>query len=32
MRSFALLEGSKDTSANTQRTDIWEEFKQKLGG
>src|SRR6188508_780848 len=29
---FALLEGSKDTSANTQRTDIWEEFKQKLGG
>ena len=32
MTSFALLEGSKDTSANTQRTDIWEEFKQKLGG
>jgi spermidine/putrescine transport system substrate-binding protein len=30
--TFALLEGSKDTSANTQRTDIWEEFKQKLGG
>src|SRR6476469_9854197 len=29
---FALLEGSKDTSASTQRTDIWEEFKQKLGG
>ena len=29
---FALLEGSQDTSANTQRTDIWEEFKQKLGG
>ena len=29
---FALLEGSEDTSANTQRTDIWEEFKQKLGG
>jgi ABC-type Fe3+ transport system substrate-binding protein len=30
--TFALLEGSKDTSASTQRTDIWEEFKQKLGG
>ena len=29
---FALLERSEDTSANTQRTDIWEEFKQKLGG
>jgi spermidine/putrescine transport system substrate-binding protein len=29
---FKLLEGSEDTSANTQRTDIWEEFKQKLGG
>jgi spermidine/putrescine transport system substrate-binding protein len=27
---FALLEGSKDTSANTQRTDIWEEFKGHL--
>jgi spermidine/putrescine-binding protein len=29
---FKLLEGSEDTSGNTQRTDIWEEFKQKLGG
>lgn len=29
---FALLEGSKDTSASTQRTDIWEEFKQHRGG
>ncbi len=29
---FALLEGSQDTSASTQRTDIWEEFKQHRGG
>lgn len=28
---FALLEGSKDTSGNTQRTDIWEEFKGHIG-
>jgi spermidine/putrescine transport system substrate-binding protein len=27
--TFALLEGSKDTSASTQRTDIYEEFKSK---
>ena len=25
------LEGSKDTSSNTQRLDIWEEFKQNIG-
>jgi spermidine/putrescine transport system substrate-binding protein len=25
------LEGSKDTSGNTQRTDIYEEFKQNIG-
>ena len=28
---FALLEGSKDTSGSTQRTDIWEEFKGHIG-
>jgi spermidine/putrescine-binding protein len=28
---FALLEGSKDTSGNNQRIDIWEEFKQNIG-
>jgi len=26
------LEGSKDLSGNTQRIDIWEEFKSKVGG
>ncbi len=28
---FAILEGSKDTSSNNQRIDIWEEFKQNIG-
>ena len=28
---FKILEGSHDTSSNTQRTDIWEEFKQNIG-
>jgi spermidine/putrescine transport system substrate-binding protein len=29
---IASLEGSKDTSGNNQRIDIWEEFKQAVGG
>ena len=29
---IAKLEAQKDTSASTQRNDIWEEFKQKVGG
>ena len=29
---FDKLEGAQDTSGNTQRSDIWEEFKQKIGG
>jgi putrescine transport system substrate-binding protein len=29
---IAKLEGGKDTSGNTQRADIWEEFKQAVGG
>jgi spermidine/putrescine transport system substrate-binding protein len=29
---IAKLEGAKDTSGNNQRIDIWEEFKQKIGG
>jgi len=29
---IASLEGAQDTSGNTQRIDIWEEFKQKIGG
>jgi spermidine/putrescine-binding protein len=28
---MAKLEGSKDTSGNNQRIDIWEEFKQNIG-
>lgn len=28
----AKLEGGQDTSGNTQRTDIWEEFISKIGG
>ena len=30
--SIAKLEGAEDTSGNTQRIDIWEEFKSKIGG
>jgi spermidine/putrescine-binding protein len=26
------LEGAQDTSGNNQRIDIWEEFKQAVGG
>ena len=29
---IAKLEAQKDTSASTQRNDIWEEFKQKVAG
>jgi spermidine/putrescine-binding protein len=29
---IASLEGGQDTSGNNQRIDIWEEFKQKIGG
>jgi spermidine/putrescine-binding protein len=29
---ISKLEPAQDTSGNTQRIDIWEEFKQKLGG
>ena len=29
---LANLEGAQDTSGNNQRIDIWEEFKQKVGG
>jgi spermidine/putrescine transport system substrate-binding protein len=29
---IAKLEGAQDTSGNTQRIDIWEEFKSKIGG
>jgi spermidine/putrescine transport system substrate-binding protein len=29
---IASLEGAEDTSGNNQRIDIWEEFKQKIGG
>lgn len=29
---IAKLEPAVDTSGNTQRIDIWEEFKQKIGG
>ena len=29
---IASLEGAKDTSGNNQRIDIWEEFKQAVGG
>jgi spermidine/putrescine transport system substrate-binding protein len=29
---IASLEGAQDTSGNNQRIDIWEEFKQKIGG
>jgi spermidine/putrescine transport system substrate-binding protein len=29
---FAKLQGAEDTSGNNQRLDIWEEFKQKIGG
>lgn len=29
---IASLEGAQDTSGNNQRTDIWEEFKQAVGG
>jgi spermidine/putrescine-binding protein len=29
---IAKLEAQKDTSASTQRNDIWEEFKSKVGG
>ena len=29
---IAKLEGAQDTSGNNQRIDIWEEFKQKIGG
>ena len=28
----ANLEGAQDTSGNTQRIEIWEEFKQAIGG
>jgi spermidine/putrescine transport system substrate-binding protein len=28
---MAKLEGAQDTSGNTQRIDIWEEFKSKIG-
>jgi len=30
--TLAKLEGQKDTSGSTQRNDIWEEFKSKVGG
>jgi len=26
------LEGAQDTSGNNQRIEIWEEFKQAIGG
>ena len=29
---IASLEGAEDTSGNNQRIDIWEEFKQAIGG
>jgi spermidine/putrescine transport system substrate-binding protein len=29
---IASLEGAQDTSGNNQRIDIWEEFKQSIGG
>ncbi len=29
---IASLEGAQDTSGNSQRIDIWEEFKQSIGG
>jgi spermidine/putrescine-binding protein len=29
---IANLEGAQDTSGNQQRNDIWEEFKQAIGG
>ena len=29
---IASLEGAQDTSGNTQRNDIWEEFKGAIGG
>jgi spermidine/putrescine transport system substrate-binding protein len=29
---IASLEGAQDTSGNTQRIEIWEEFKQAIGG
>jgi spermidine/putrescine transport system substrate-binding protein len=29
---IASLEGAQDTSGNNQRIDIWEEFKQAIGG
>lgn len=30
--AIANLEGAQDTSGNNQRIDIWEEFKQSIGG
>ncbi len=30
--AVAKLEGQQDTSSSTQRNDIWEEFKSKVGG
>jgi spermidine/putrescine-binding protein len=30
--AIAKLEGQQDTSSSTQRNDIWEEFKSKVGG
>ncbi len=30
--AIANLEGQQDTSSSTQRNDIWEEFKSKIGG
>ena len=30
--AVAKLEGQQDTSSSTQRNDIWEEFKSKIGG
>jgi spermidine/putrescine transport system substrate-binding protein len=30
--AMANLEGAEDTSGNNQRIDIWEEFKQAIGG
>ena len=29
---IANLEGAEDTSGNTQRIDIWQEFKSRIGG
>jgi len=30
--AIAKLEGAQDTSGNNQRIEIWEEFKQAVGG